>query len=589
MNCSSSAEKRLAVITSQLSIVTHKVTNQVPLLEDFNSFQSNKQLRDCVSFYSTLLGCDANARPLDPCVAYGQYCGSKAALNDAALCNTITPQFAPLSEVGERIDSVKFHESYHRLMEKGVEAGVADGCVGLGTSQSPPWTAIGIAAVGYLHFELEQGTACPLTMTRAGVHVLHRYNSSGQFSEWIQKLTARIYDPRDVHISLKRGATLGMSMTEKQGGSDVQTNTTVAVLVEPDESDPTMRNLYSLRGHKWFTSAPMCDGFLTLAMVRQPEKQECALSCFLVPRWLTHHVRNTGFRVQRLKNKLGDRSNASSEVEYHGALGYLVGPIGQGVRVIIEMVVQTRLGCMIGSSALMEASLRCAIHHATHREAFGAVLIRKSLMRNVLCDLALEAEACTALSMRVTYAFQKPALELYSRIASAVGKYYITKRAPAVVYECLECLGGNGFVEDFPLARFYRQAPLNAIWEGSGNVMVLDVFRAFQKNPLVGQAVIDDIKLAGDDRILSRANAVLQRFGKCASDTSVDEIEGRNIVEELALLMLAAALRHTSPAEIYEAFVVTRLLQTGVRKVFFGTLPAEHVLEALIERHAPKF
>ena len=579
MNCSASAEKRLAVLTSQLGIVTHSVSNQVPPLTNFNSFLSNAQLRESLQHYAAKLGAGNADAVGASCVEFGSFCGSACALQDASLSNTFTPQFVPLSETGHRIDSVQFHESYHRLMAKGTEAGVSDGAI-----HAKPWEALSLAVIGYLHFELEQGTACPLTMTRAGVHVLHRYNSSGVFSEWIAKLTARVYDSRDVHISLKKGTTLGMSMTEKQGGSDVQANTTVATLViatSPD--DAALQNLYSLRGHKWFTSAPMCDAFLTLAVVEGK-----GLSCFLVPRWVAPTVRNTGFRVQRLKNKLGDRSNASSEVEYHGALGYLVGPVGQGVRVIIEMVVHTRLGCMIGSSALMEASLRAAIHHSSHRSAFGDVLLRKPLVKNVLCDLALEVEACTALSMRVSYAFKVPSLELYARIASAVGKYYISKRAPAAVYECLECLGGNGFVEDFPLARFYRQAPLNAIWEGSGNVMVLDVFRAFQKSPLVGEAMLADVRETGDSRLISLVPLVLGRFEK--KGLKETEGDGRAVVEDMALLLLASALWHTAPRNVYNAFVATRVIgTTGGQRAFFGALPHEHVIEALIQRHAPVF
>jgi putative acyl-CoA dehydrogenase len=427
-----------------------------------------------------------------------------------------------------------------------------------------------------MHYQLEQGTSCPLTMTFAGVPVLEGSNANGAFTEWIAKLTAPHYDARDVHISLKRSAMMGMSMTEKQGGSDVRSNTTTAEPVSLERAEE-FGSPYKIVGHKWFTSAPMCDGFLTLAYTRE------GLTCFLIPRWLSPTERNTGLRFQRLKNKLGDRSNASSEVEYHGAVGYLVGKRGHGVRTIIEMVNLTRLDCLLGSGALMQAALFHAVSHTVHRKAFGSALADKPLMRNVLTDLAIEAEAATALGMRVAHSFDDPSLDPYRRLAVAIGKYFVCKRSPAFVYEALECMGGNGYVEDFPLSRYFRQSPLNAIWEGSGNVIVLDIFRALAKDPAGLQAIVSEIESTGHPILRSRVHELIDALRKANVEA---EMQGRALAEGFARLLQASALYHSNRDVVYHEFVESRI--TAERPgTMFGTLRSDLVNPAIMDRHMP--
>ena len=428
-----------------------------------------------------------------------------------------------------------------------------------------------------MHYQLEQGTSCPLTMTYACLPVLVAANTNGAFDEWIARLKSGLYDKRDIHIHGKTGATCGMSMTEKQGGSDVRSNTTKAVFADKlrGKADPGAR--YELTGHKWFTSAPMCDAFLTLAYTGE------GMSCFLVPRWVGPEERNAGLRFQRLKNKVGDKSNASSEVEYHGAAGYLVGDLGHGIRTIIEMVNHTRLDCLLGSAGLMQMAMFHAVNHAKHRAAFGGTLLSKPLMKNVLCDLALECEGATALAMRVARAFDNSSLENYKRLAVAIGKYYVCKRAPAVVYECLECLGGNGYVEDFPLARYLRQSPLNAIWEGSGNVIVLDIFRAVAREPASLEAVVEDIISTKHPILVHEVKAVLQDIHRGGTEL---EMAGRVVAERLAILLQASALFHTGPArDVFEAFVKSRI--SDKRLALFGTIDRSCVSDVLLHRHEP--
>lgn len=563
------------------SVVTHEVSNQASILDNFNVYASNRRMQECVAKYHSE-GAAGVERDTPLLHKYGAFCGSAESMNDAYIAQSNPPVFTPFDRQGRRIDSVTFHESYHRLMTAGMENGIPS----LSHRHPQRKGQVPRCALSYMHYQLEQGTSCPLTMTYAGVPVLQQSNQGGAFTEWIEKLTTPTYDARDIHISLKKSAMCGMSMTEKQGGSDVRSNTTSALPLGSGGDASAPGASYVLRGHKWFTSAPMCDAFLTLAQTKE------GLSCFLVPRWVSPTERNLGLRFQRLKNKLGDRSNASSEVEYHDAVGFLVGPLGRGVPTIIEMVNYTRLDCLLGSSALVQAAVYQAVNHVATRSAFGGVLIKKPLMENVLCDLALEAEANTALAMRVAYCFDcGKEREVFRRIAVAIGKYFVCKRAPSLVYEALECMGGNGFVEDFPMARFYRQAPLNAIWEGSGNVIVLDVFRAVSKDPNTVSAIIKEIRSTEHPVLIATMNDVLSLMR--GGEQRAVESQGRAVVETLALLLQAAALFHSNKSIGFDEFVSSRFSMptdtsnTGRRSRLVGTLPFECISDKLIERHIP--
>jgi putative acyl-CoA dehydrogenase len=376
-------------------------------------------------------------------------------------------------------------------------------------------------------------------------------------------LTSRVYDPGLRVPATKPGLLSGMGMTEKQGGSDVRTNTTRAV--------PAGDGTYLITGHKWFTSAPMCDVFLVLAQAPG------GLSCFLVPRVLPDGTRNT-FRIQRLKDKLGNRSNASSEPEFEDTVGWLVGEEGRGVRTIIEMVAVTRLDCAIGSAALMRAALSQAIHHTQHRAAFGALLVDKPAMQNVLADLALESEAATTLTMRLAGALDRQE-SAFRRLAVAVGKYWVTKRGPVFAGEALECLGGNGYVEDSGMPRLYREAPLNSVWEGSGNVNALDVLRAMAKEPESVEAFFAEVALADDARVTAYVADLQKDLGEA------DEVSARRLVERLALALQASLLVRHAPAYVSDAFCASRL--GGDWGLAFGTLPRGLDLRAIIDRAAP--
>ncbi len=476
--------------------------------------------------------------------------------------NRDRPRLRTHDRHGHRIDSVEFHPAYHRLME----AAKAHGVAGLSWHEPVPGAHVARAALSYLHHQAEAGTSCPLTMTHAAVPVLQREPA---LHEWATKAAAPHYDPRDVPIADKAGITLGMGMTEKQGGSDVRANTTTAT--------PNADGSHALVGHKWFFSAPMCDGFLVLAQAPG------GLTCFLMPRRLDDDGKNA-FRLMRLKDKLGDWANASSEVEFTGAQAWRVGDEGRGVATIIEMVMLTRLDCMLGSAAEMRMALAQALHHARHRSAFGKPLIEHALMRNVLADLALESEAATAFALRVARAVdaapRDPQEAAFARIATAAGKYWICKRAPAFVNEAQECLGGAGYVEESILPRLYRQAPLNSIWEGSGNIQCLDVLRALSREPETVQAVTAELaSAAGRDSVFDTFVARLQ-----ADLAGAGESGARLLVERLALALQASVLlRAESPAAAL--FVRSRL--GGEHGLALGTLPADAEAGPLLVRALP--
>ncbi|MCY9784444.1 acyl-CoA dehydrogenase family protein [Nocardiopsis sp. EMB25] len=482
--------------------------------------------------------------------------------------NAYPPVLRTHDRYGHRVDEIDYQPAYHVLMEQAVEHGL----------HAAPWADeragahVARAAKFFLWSQPESGHGCPVSMTYAVVPALRHAPELAERYEPL--LTSRTYDFGLRPPLSKRGLIAGMSMTEKQGGSDVRANTTRAV--------PTAEGHHLLTGHKWFTSAPMSDFFLTLAQA--PE----GLSCFLVPRVLPDGTRNALY-VQRLKDKLGNRSNASAELEYDGAVAHLVGEPGRGVRTIIDMVNSTRLDCVIGSAAGMRAAVVHALHHAEHRSAFGARLIEQPLMRNVLADLALESEAATTLMTRLAGAVDRSvrgdeAETAFRRLGVAVGKFWVTKRQPPHAAEALECLGGNGYVEESGMPRLFRDSPLNSIWEGSGNVAALDVLRAMGRNPESVEALFTEFRAAAgvDDHF----DAALKRLEQALSDLDEAQYRARSVVELMALTLQASLLLRHAPAPVSAAFTASRL--GGDWGHVFGTLPRGVNTEAILERARPR-
>ncbi|MFC4945217.1 acyl-CoA dehydrogenase family protein [Pseudonocardia sp. GCM10023141] len=536
---------------------THDVTNQVPPLLDYDAAADAALLEGLRREGGGWA--EAELRRI------GRKAGSAEAQQWSEEANRFAPVLRTHDRYGNRIDEVEFHHSYHRLMD----TAVADGGAGSVWADDRPGAHVAWAATTHAWSHTEAGHGCPVIMTYAVVPALRNEPALAAIYEPL--LTSRIYDPGLRVPTTKRGLLAGMGMTEKQGGSDVRTNTTTAT----PTGEP---GAYCLRGHKWFTSAPMCDVFLVLAQAPG------GLSCFLVPRILPDGTRNT-FRIQRLKDKLGNRSNASSEPEFDDTVGWLVGPEGRGVRVIIEMVASTRLAVAVGSAALMRKALVEAAHHVRHRSAFGGLLIDKPLMRNVLSDLALESEAATTLAMRLAGSADRAlhgddGERAFRRIGVAIGKYWVSKRAPGFTAEALECLGGNGYVEDSGMPRLYREAPLNSIWEGSGNVNALDVLRALGREPETAQALLAELALTrGADRHL---DAATDRLGRELADTDGIEGRARRLVELMALTLQGSLLVRHSPAAVADAFCATRL--GGDWGHAYGTLPAAADTGAILDR-----
>lgn len=537
---------------------THRVENQPPPFAPRDLWRDDHALREAVARE----GGGEHAQRL---AAYGELAGDALyALSFDA--HRDRPRLRSHDRTGQRIDLVEFHPNYHALMQAAIEHGVA----GYSWHHGGAGAHVARAALSYLHHQVEPGTSCPLTMTHAAVPVLRH---APVLAEWAAKAAAPHYDGRDVPMRDKAGVTLGMGMTEKQGGSDVRANRTVATPLSGDE--------YTLVGHKWFFSAPMSDAFLVLAQAPG------GLSCFLLPRWRGDGSRNA-LRLMRLKDKLGDWSNASSEVEFEGAWAQRIGEEGRGVATIIEMVMLTRLDCMLGSAAEIRMALAQALHHTRHRHAFGKALIEHALMRNVLADLAIESEAALQLSLRLARAVdaapQDPQQAAFARIATAVGKYWICKRAPAFVNEAQECLGGAGYVEESLLPRLYRQAPLNSIWEGSGNIQCLDVLRALAREAEAGRAVLDELRRShGADAALDARIAELEPV--LGGSVRIEEGQARHWVERLALALQAAVLLQAgSPCA--EAFCRSRL--GGAHGLAFGTLPGDIGFAAILQRALPE-
>ncbi|PQA86094.1 acyl-CoA dehydrogenase family protein [Hyphococcus luteus] len=537
---------------------THDVANQPPPFEDVNLFEADRALKENVE----KRGAGSHAERLS---AYGAALGSAEMVENARLANQNPPKLVSFDRYGHRLDEVEFHPAYHALMDLGLSAGYS----------SIAWTAkkgghVAHAAMAYLQAGGEPGVGCPMTMTYAAVPALQRQPEVA--AEWIPRITAGAYDPRFIPAADKKAATMGMAMTEKQGGSDIRANTTVAEHVVDDE--------YELTGHKWFCSAPMCDAFLTLA------RTEAGITCFLVPRWRPDGTRNA-FHIMRLKDKLGDRANASSEIEYARAWAQRVGEEGRGVRTIIEMVQHTRLDCIAGSAGGMRASVAQALWHAAHRSAFQKKLIDQPAMAMVLADLALETEAAAALAMRIAYSFDRMNDEreaAFMRLATPIAKYWVCKRQPGVVYEALECHGGAGFVEEGPMPRLFRQSPLNAIWEGSGNVIALDILRALAREPDSLESVRAEITAAaGANAHLDRHLAALDGWTKPGA---LNEGTARAFAEDMALALSAAALKQTAPDYVFDGFCNARLDPEN-RSYAYGAVTAKIDATAIIERARP--
>ena len=542
---------------------THEVINVSRELVNTNLYVQDLALQEAVRR-------EGAAWAHDDLTAFGKLTGSADYLALGVLANRFGPELETHDRFGNRVDLVTFHPAYHALMKTSIEHGL----------HSSPWTDPGPgahvarAARTYLHTQVEAGHGCPITMTFAAVPSLRTTPELAKL--WEPRITARVYDPRNVPDAAKQGLTIGMAMTEKQGGSDVRANTTRAYPVDAEGPGGP----YELVGHKYFVSAPMSDAFLVLAQAPG------GLSCFLLPRWRPDGTKNP-MQVLRLKRKMGNVSNASSETELRGALAWMVGEEGRGVRTIIEMVAMTRFDCMVGSSAGQRAAVSQALHHCSIRSAFGRVLNQQPLMRNVLADLVLENEGALALTMRLARAMDHRAdrhEDLLVRLCTAVGKYWICKRTPNHAYEAMECIGGSGVIEDSPLPRLFRESPVNAIWEGSGNVQCLDVLRAMQKTPEVVEAFFREVAIAkGASAMLDRWIGALQEEFNDLADV---EYRARGIVDRMALAVQAALLVQHAPPQVADAFCASRLAGGGHRN--YGTLPRGVDCAAIIERATPR-
>jgi putative acyl-CoA dehydrogenase len=527
--------------------------NQPPPLAGYDLFSENRPLVEA-------LRREGAEWAEERCAAFGALCGGEP-LELGRLANEHPPLLRTHSRFGDRLDEVEFHPAWHQLLR----LGVANGLHALPWREPREGAQVARAALFMTLGYVEAGVGCPLSMTHAAVPALR---AAPQLAEtWEPALTSVAYDPGLRRVKEKAGALAGMAMTERQGGSDVRANEMLA--------EALADGAYALTGEKWFCSAPMSDVFLVLAQA--PE----GLTCFLVPRVLPDGERNA-FRIERLKDKLGNRSNASAEISLEGAHAERVGDEGRGVAAIIEMVVHTRLDCVLGSAALQRRAVAEATHHAAHRAAFGRLLAEQPLMQNVLADLCLDSEAATATALRLARSFDQGD-DAFRRVATAVAKYWICKQTPALVAEALECLGGNGYVEDSGLPRLFRESPLNSIWEGAGNVMALDVLRTLEREPESLEAFRAELLLArGADRRLDVALANLE-----AELADADQLErrARRLVEHLALCLQASLLVRHAPVEIADAFCAARLGGGGGRA--YGTLPPGTDVRAIVERHRP--
>jgi putative acyl-CoA dehydrogenase len=512
---------------------THEVFNQSPPFAGVNLFLSDPGLGSLVEGLPRAV--------IDRLSAHGEAVGSRESFELGRIANVSTPQLRTHDAAGTRVDIVEFHPAYHALMRRSVTAGL-HASIWDAVEPEASVRSVARAAALYMTAQAECGHVCPMTMTSAAVAALA--HAPDLANVWLPKIRSRQYDSSNRPFPEKKGVTVGMGMTEKQGGSDVEANTTRA----EDAKDGTFR----LTGHKWFMSAPMSDAFLVLARARE------GLTCFLVPRFLPDGKRNA-FHYQRLKDKLGNRSNATAEVEFHGATGFLVGELGRGIPTIIDMVTLTRLDCAVATAGLMRIALAEAVHHTRHRRTFGELLIEQPLMTRVLADMALDALAAAALAFRLAESYDRaandPAEAAFARLMTPAVKYWVSKVAPTLVAEAMECLGGNGYVEESRLPRIYREVPVNAIWEGAGNIMALDVMRVLRKSSEPLEAVLANI----EDSLGGAAKSTLNVIRAAAAVALADEGSARILTEQLAMTVAAAALRRHFPAVIADAFFETRM------------------------------
>ncbi|MFD8290789.1 acyl-CoA dehydrogenase family protein [Streptomyces lavendulae] len=542
-----------------MAATTHTVSNQAPPLVGYEAYLGDRALTEGVERH--LADADAGVRDevREELTALGRAAGSAQAQEWGRQANENPPVLRTHDRYGHRIDEVEFHPAWHRLLGHAVTSGLTD-------AWGRPAGHLRRAAGFFLWSQAESGHGCPVSMTHAAVPALRADPELA--AEWEPRLTSHVYEEGLRPAAQKGGVLFGMAMTEKQGGSDVRANTTAAAALDASGE-------YLLTGHKWFCSAPMSDGFLVLAQAPG------GLSCFLVPRVLPDGTRNA-FAIQRLKDKLGNKSNASGEIEFDGTWARLVGEEGRGVRTIIEMVAATRLDCVIGSASLMRQALTQAVHHAEHRSAFGAPLIDQPLMRNVLADLALESEAATVLTLRLAAAYDAGTdrERAFLRLAVPTAKYWVTKRCTPMVAEALECLGGNGYVEESVLPRLLRESPVNSIWEGSGNVQALDVLRALQREPQALNAFLQEVGLArGADH---RLDAAIKDLLTELADLDGIQARARRVVERMALVLQGSLLVRWAPPEVADAFCASRL--GGDRGSAFGTLPHTLDLGSVVAR-----
>lgn len=545
---------------------THQVDNQPSLLQDVNLYDSDHALREWVQ--------RMGAGWAEPDIsAFGARVGSAEVIEWGFQANAEKPVLHTHDRRGARIDEVRFHPAYHQCMTLSMEQGL----------HSSHWTHPGTganvarAAKSYLMTQIESGHGCPITMTSASIPTLRRQPEI--YAEWADKILHRAYDPRNISHDQKKSVTIGMAMTEKQGGSDVRMNSTQAFAVGQAGSG----KLYELVGHKYFVSAPMCDAFLVLAQTSR------GVSCFLVPRWRPDGAKNP-IQIQRLKNKMGNVSNASSETELRGALGWMIGEEGHGVGAILEMVAMTRFDCVVASGALVRQAVAQITHHCHARVAFGNTLERQPLMMNVLADLILESEAALALGMRLAKALDDADSNAHEkqllRLGTALGKYWVCKRAPGHAYEAMECIGGSGVMEDCIMPRLYREAPVNAIWEGSGNVQCLDMLRVMHKSPEALDAVLNELH-----RATGRHKAFdlrVQHLEQMLSDKSDIEYRSRQLVGAMAPLLQASVLLQYGDGLVADAFCQSRL-SPDAQGWLYGTLPGGIDCAALIQRARPCF
>ena len=549
-----------------IGAATHYVENQAPWRVDVDEYGLNDALVEGVVSFGGGWADDALHEA-------GGLVGSGSFQRDAELANVHTPVLQPHDRWGFRLDEVEYDPSYHRVIGEAITRGAHTSA----WADPREGASVARAAMFMLFAQVEPGHACPVSMTHAAVASLE--GSPWVADEWMPRLLSREYDPRLDVPGGKQSALVGMAMTEKQGGSDVRAGTTVG--------EHLGGHAYQLTGHKWFCSAPMSDAFLVLAHTRSSGKDE-GLSCLFVPRMLPHGMRNV-FRIQRLKDKLGNRSNASSEVEFDGTVGFLLGEPGRGVRTIIEMVQRTRLDCVLGTAAGMRQSVAEAVWHARGRTAFGRLLVDQPAMTSVLADLALEYEAAMLTGLRLAQLFEAGASDrdaALRRLATPVSKYWICKRGPHHAYEAMECLGGNGYTESFPLARRYREQPVMAIWEGSGNVIALDVLRALTRDADSAAAFADELAITtGQSTLLDahvdRTLTLLRRLS--AADADDAAAEARRLSESLALAFQASLMLRHAPSDAAGAFIGARLGDD--RGAQYGVLPTGTNAAALLHRH----